>query len=212
MSKKIVLLGAGGHCKVIIDIIKSTSQYEIIGITDKNVRRSTLDIPILGDDNILENLYKNGIEYAFICLGAIDNLSLRNNLYKMLKNIGFKIPVLIHKNAIISQNVSIGEGTCIMPGAIVNSGAYIGENCIINTGSVIEHDCKIQNNTHISPKVCLGGGVKIGYNSHIGIGANIIQGISIGNDVTIGVGAVVINNLEDNCTAVGVPAKPIKFK
>lgn len=212
MAKKIVLLGAGGHCKVIIDIIKSTNEYEIIGITDKNIKGALTGVPIIGDDSTLEELYKSGVEHAFICLGAIDNLSVRNKLYNMLKTIGFKIPILIHKDTIISQNVSIGEGTCIMPGVIVNSGVYIGENCIINTGSIIEHDCKIENNTHISPKVCIGGGVKIGYNSHIGIGSNVIQGICIGNNVTIGAGAVVINNLKDNCTAVGVPAKPIKFK
>jgi len=210
--KKIILIGAGGHCKVIIDIIKSTNEYEIVGITDKNIKGSLLETPIIGDDIILEKLYESGVEYAFVCLGAIKDFSVRNKLYQMLKNIGFKVPILIHKNAIISKYASIGEGTCVMPGAIVNPGANIGENCIINTGSIIEHDCKLENNIHISPKVCLGGGVKIGNNSHVGIGSTVIQGITIGNNVTIGAGAVVINDIQDECVAVGVPAKVIKPK
>lgn len=210
--KKIVLIGAGGHCKVIIDIIKSTNEYEIIGITDKVAKGNLIDIPILGDDSILENLHKSGVEYAFIGLGAMYNLQLRNKLYEMLKSIGFKIPILIHKNVILSPNVSIGEGTCIMPGVIINSDASIGKNCIINTSAVIEHECIIGDNTHISPNVSIAGGVIIGFNSHIGIGSCIIQEKVIGNNVTIGAGAVVVDNINDNSVAVGVPAKVIKTK
>lgn len=211
--KKIVLIGAGGHCKVIIDIIRSTNEYEIIGITDVNQKLvDVFGVPIIGDDSKLKEIYDNGVENAFICIGAINNINLRNLIYNKLKSIGFELPILKHKSSIVSDNSYIGEGTCIMPGAIVNAGSLIGINSIINTGSIIEHDCKIGNNTHISSNVSIAGGVVIGDNTLIGIGSSIIQEIIIGNNVTIGSGTVVIRNINDNTIAVGVPAKVIKNK
>lgn len=211
--KKIVLIGAGGHCKVIIDIIKSTNEYEIAGITDDNQKHANiLDVPIIGDDSILEQLYKNGVNYAFICVGALNNINLRNTIYRKLELIGFKLPVLIHKNSVVSEFARIGDGTCVLPGAIINAGSKVGKNCIINSGCVIEHDCTIGDNSHISPNVSLAGGVNIGCNTHVGIGSSIIQNINLGNNVTIGAGAVVINNIDDNTLAFGVPAKVISIK
>lgn len=210
--KKIVLIGAGGHCKVIIDIIKSTNEYEIIGITDNNVTGKVFDIPIIGKDTILESVHSTGVDYAFIAIGAINNINIRNIIYTNLKKIGFKLPVLIHRSAIVSPFSHIREGTCIMAGAIVNPGVNIEENCIVNTGSVIEHDCHIGYNTHISPNVSIAGGVNIGFNSHLGIGSTIIQERNIGNNVTIGAGSVVIKDIKDFTLVVGVPSREIKTK
>ena len=210
--EKIVLVGAGGHCKVIIDIIKSVGEYDIIGVTDTTFRgqKLVLDIPIIGDDSILKKLYNDGVKNAFVCIGALQNIRLRDKIYNKLKDIGFNIPVLIHKDAIVSSYATIAFGTCVMPGAIINPGVSIDENCIINTGVVIEHDCKIQRNTHISPKACIAGGVKVGHDTHVGMGSCIIQALHIGNNVIIGAGAVVINNVVDNVVTVGVPSKIIK--
>jgi len=211
--KKIVLIGGGGHSKVIIDIIKSTNEYEIVGITEKNnISKSILDIPVLGDDSILEELNKKDVEYAFICIGISEDGVLRNILYDKLKKIGFKIPRLIHKQAIVSPYSKIREGTCVMAGAIINPNAKIGINSVINTGAIIEHDCFIGDNTFISPGAVLAGNVKIKDNSLIGMGSKIIEGKTIGNNVTIGAGAVVIDDIPDNSVVVGVPAKVIKMK
>ena len=212
--EKIVLVGAGGHCKVIIDIIKSASKYDIIGVTDKaySNEKSVLDIPIIGDDSILEELYISGVKNAFVCVGALQNTSIRDTIYNNLLAIGFNIPVLIHKDSIVSPYANIGFGTCVMPGAIINPGVTIEENCIINTGAVIEHDCNLKRNTHISPRACLAGGVSIGRNTHVGMGSSIIQAVHIGNNVIIGAGAVVIENIVDNVVAVGVPSKIIKCR
>lgn len=211
--KKIVLIGGGGHCKVIIDIIKNTNEYEIVGITEKKIDADkVLDVPIIGDDNFLKNIYKNGVEYAFISLGAIDNVKLREKLYKKVKNIGFKVPKLIHKSAVVSPYAKIGEGTCVMAGAVINAGVKVGNNSIINTGSIIEHDCIIGDNVQISPGAILAGNIKVKNNSLIGMGSNIIQGVTIGENVTIGAGAVVINDILDNLVAVGMPAKIIRKK
>lgn len=210
---KIVLIGAGGHCKVIIDILKSMKKYEVVGILDnKNKSKYLLDVPIIGDDTLLNELFLKGIKNAFICIGALNNINIRNNIYENLKKIGFKLPVLIHEKSIVSEYAKLGEGTCVMPGAIVNAGSIIKENCIINTGSIIEHDCLISSNCHVSPNVVLGGQTTIESNCHIGIGSTIIQGINVGENVTIGAGAVVVNNIEANSVAIGVPAKVLRRK
>jgi len=209
--KKIVLLGAGGHCKVIIDIIRSNKNYKIIGITNKdNGGNEICDIPIIGKDDLLKGCFDSGVENAFIALGGLEDRGIRNKLFNMAKVLGYKIPALIHAKAIVSSHASIGEGTCVMPGVIINSGVCIGKNCIINSGAVIEHDCVIGNNTHISPNVSIAGGVKIGNDTHIGIGSTVIQNLSIGCNVTIGAGAVVIDNIKSGVVAVGIPAKIIR--
>lgn len=211
--KRIVLIGGGGHSKVVIDIIKSNYEFEIVGITDENFQvKEVCNIPVLGDDSILEELFDKGVEYAFICIGISKNFDLRNKLYEKIKNIGFKIPTLIHRQAIVSPYAKIGQGTCVMAGAIINSYAQIGENSVINTGAIIEHDCIIGDNTFISPGAILGGNVIIKKNSFIGMGSKIIEGKIIGNNVIVGAGAVVIDDIPASCTAVGVPAKVIKKK
>ncbi len=211
MMKKIVLIAGGVQSKVIIDIIKSSTNYEIVGITDPNPKLdNVLGIPILGDDKVLYELYESEVKNAFICIGALGNSHFRNNIYTKLKDIGYNLPVLIHNSASVSPYATIGEGTCVMPGAVINAGANLGSNCIINTNSVVEHDCIIGDNVQISPSAALAGGVKIGNNSFIGIGSSVIQEIEIGSNVIVGAGAVVIDNVPDNVVAVGVPAKVIK--
>lgn len=211
--KKIILIGGGGHSKVIIDIINSTNEYEIVGIIDKNPKaNNVLNIPILGDDKILDELITKDVEYAFIAIGICEDINLRNVLYNRIKEIGYKFPTLIHEKAIVSPYSQIGEGTCVMAGAVVNPNVIIGTNSVINTGAIIEHDCFVGDNTFISPGAILAGGAKINNNCFIGMGSKVLEGITIGNNVTIGAGAVVINDIPNNTTAVGVPAKIIKMK
>ncbi|KEH98041.1 acetyltransferase [Clostridium massiliodielmoense] len=208
---KIVLVGGGGHCKVIIDIIKSISKYKIVGITDANTsEEQIIGVPIIGNDDVLEDLYNQGVKNAFVCVGALNNIKIRDKIFNKLKSLGFSMPKLIHKNAIVSPYAKVGDGTCVMAGAIVNAGAIIEENCIINTGSIIEHDCLIGRNTHVSPKASIAGGSKIGCNCHIGTGSTIIQEIEIESNVVVGAGAVVVNNIEGYVTAVGIPSRIIK--
>lgn len=213
--KKIVLIGAGGHCKVIIDIINYNKEFEIVGIVDKenNKKEKILGIPVIGTDFILKDLYNKGVEYAFICLGALNNMSLRDKIMNNLKKIGFKFPVLIHGDATVSKYSYIGEGTCVMAKAVINAGAQIGINSIINTCAIIEHDCNIGRNCHISPNCVLGGEVNIGRCTHIGIGSTIINGINMGENITIGAGSVVVKDIkQNNILAFGNPAKFVRYK
>ena len=212
-KKKIVLIGGGGHCKVVISILKKLDKFEIAGIVDNYKARSLISgVKIIGIDDDLRDTYKSGIHYALITIGSTKDNTKRYRLFKMAGEIGYNFPVIISPEAIVDESVKIDEGTVIMLGCIINIDSSIGKNCIINTGSIIEHDCKIGDHCHIAPGVHISGAVNIGELSFIGISATIIQGIKIGRNVTIGAGAVVMNDFPDNVIALGNPAKIIKSK
>lgn len=206
MRKDLLLFGAGGHAKVIIDIIKENNEFNITNVVDKNTNQNKLlSIPIINENDILDNINKNF--YTFIAIG--DNL-IRKKLFLNMNQKCANIINVIHKSAIISKEAQYSFGNVFMPRSVVNSNTVIGKNCIINTGVIIEHDVIIGDHVHLSPGAIIAGGVEIGDCTHIGIGANIIPGIKIGQNAIIGAGAVVIDDIPDNCTAVGVPAKIIK--
>ena len=202
MDNKIYLYGASGHCKVVIDILKSNNQT-IEAILDDNPKTTSLfTIPVIAssDCNDLNNK---------IFLITIGDNSIRKEITKKINS---RFHIGIHANAIVSSFSEIGEGTVVMAGVIINAGTSVGKHCIINTGSIIEHDCLIQDYVHISPNVALAGNVTVEKGSHIGIGACIIQGIKIGKWTMIGAGAVIIEDVPDYAVVVGNPGKIIKIK
>lgn len=201
METNVILYGASGHCKVIIDILRSRA-IKIKAILDDNSKTtSILDIKVEHSKNFDLNKEDNVIL-------SIGNNKVRKKLSNLLK---VNFTTAIHPNAIISEFSQIDEGTVIMAGAIINPNSKIGKHCIINTGSVIEHDCIIYDFSHISPNASLAGGVEVGEGSQIGIGAVVIQGIKIGKWTTIGAGAVIIQNVPDYAIVVGNPGKIIKY-
>jgi sugar O-acyltransferase (sialic acid O-acetyltransferase NeuD family) len=199
MENNIILYGASGHCKVIIDILQSDGQI-INSIIDDAPKQNILGLPVL---NSKEYRFSDGQNVIL----SIGNNKVRKKLAQQLKVIFVKA---IHPKAIISNHAIIGEGTVVMAGAIVNPDVKIGQHCIINTGAVVEHDCVINNFAHISPNASLAGGVIVGEGSQIGIGATVIQGIEIGKWVTVGAGSVIINDIPDYAVVVGNPGKIIK--
>ena len=212
-KKKIVLIGGGGHCKVVISILKKLDTFEIVGIVDNYKSESFISgIKIVGTDDDLRDIYKSGIHNALITVGSIKDNTKRYRLFKMAREIGYNFPIIISPEAIVDKSVRVDEGTVIMPGCIVNIDSSIGKNCIINTGAIIEHDCKIGNHCHITPGVHISGAVNIGELSFIGIGSTIIQEIKVGKNVTIGAGSVAIKDVSNNETIVGNPAKIVKSK
>ena len=212
-KKKIVLIGGGGHCKVVISILKKLDNFEIVGIVDNYKADSFISgIKIIGTDDDLKDIYKSGIHNALITVGSTKDNAKRYRLFNMAKEIGYKFPVIISPEAIVDKSIKIDEGTVVMSGSIINIDSSIGKNCIINTGAIIEHDCKIENHCHIAPGVHISGEANIGELSFLGIGATIIQGIKIGKNVTIGAGSVVIKDISDNVIALGNPVKIIKSK
>lgn len=211
MKKKIVLIGGGGHCKSIIDSIQNTDEYSIEGIVDveKNIGKVIYGIKVIGKDEDLKQIYDSGVRYAFISVGSIGDIKIREILYKKAKEIGYEFPVIKDKYSIIANNVIIDEGVFIGKGAIINSDCIIKANAIINSGAIIEHDCNINEFVHIAPGATVCGGVFIGYGTHIGCNASILQGVNIGEFVIVGAGSVVIKNINKNSKVVGNPSREV---
>ncbi len=211
MTDKVVLIGAGGHCKVILDMIKNP--FDIVGITDTDCQKHGAifyGVPVIGDDSILDSMYQEGTKSALVTLGSVGDSSVRRKLYELATKIGFRMINVTSEHSIISPSLKIGRGNVVMDGVIIHADAIIGNNCIINTGAIIEHDCVIGDHAHISPGVRLAGGVKIGSGTHVGMGASIIQDIVIGENCIIGAGSVVVCDVPTGSIVAGVPAADIK--
>lgn len=209
MKEKIILIGGGGHAKVLIDLIRTNGQFEITGILDSGLKIGSLvlGISVLGSDNLLSELYSKGIKSACIAVGSIKNNDKRKLLFENGRGCGFDIPFLIHPKAIVSKEAIISKGTQIMASAIIQTSSLIGDNTIINTGAIIEHDCKVGNHVHICPGAIISGGCSINDGAFIGAGATIMQSLNIGRNAVVAAGAVVINNVPDGVEVKGVPAK-----
>jgi sugar O-acyltransferase (sialic acid O-acetyltransferase NeuD family) len=188
----ILIIGGGGHCKSVIDVIESTGEYKIYGIIDikEKVGQKVLGYKIIGTDEDLEK-YRNDIELAFIAVGFINSVELRVKIYDKLKQLNFKLPVVISPLAYVSKHSLIEEGTIVMHYAVINAGAKIGKNCIINTKALIEHDAIIEDFCHISTGAIINGGVIVGKYSFIGSNATTKQYIKIPENSFIKAGTVV---------------------
>ena len=203
MDNKIILYGASGHCKVIIDILQRSNQQIDFIVDDNPDCNSILDLKVSRPD-ILDFSNESRI------ILSIGNNKIRKKLAAHLKQLQFAAAT--HPLAIISAHASVQEGTVVMAGAIINAGASIGKHAIINTGAVVEHDCVIEDFVHVSPNASLAGGVFVGEGSQVGIGACVIQNVKIGKWALVGAGAVVIHDVPDYAVAVGNPARIIKIK
>ncbi|MEN2768692.1 acetyltransferase [Ornithinibacillus xuwenensis] len=207
----ILLIGGGGHCKSVIDTLENADEFNIIGILDQpeKIGSKVNGIEIIGIDEDLPSYFEQGVQYAFITIGSVGNVSFRKSLYEYAKTIGYRFPTIIDKSAIISSNTELHEGCFIGKGAILNTNVSIGINSIINTGTIIEHDCTIGEFCHIAPGSTLSGSVQVGHHTHIGTNSTIIQNINIGHNSLIGAGSVVINNIENHKKAYGNPCKVV---
>lgn len=208
MSLPVIVIGAGGHAKVLIDSLLRSSAT-IRGIVDPAPElkgKELLDVAILGGDEIIdayrptEILLVNG-------LGSVGIPAKRREIYDTFKDKGYSFASVVHPSAIIAMDVVISEGAQIMAGAIIQAGSRIGCNAIINTRASVDHDCSIGDHVHIAPGVTLSGGVTIGGGSHVGTGATLIQGVSIGRSCLVAAGAVVIKNIVDGGMVRGIPAR-----
>jgi UDP-N-acetylbacillosamine N-acetyltransferase len=211
MNSKAVIWGASGHASVVTDILRLEGTYEISGFIDSVNPKRTGEIfckaPILGGQEVLENLKLRGIENLIVAIG---DCQARQRLATLVLSQGLKLITAIHPSAIIASDVPIGAGTVVAAGTVINPGASIGENAIINTGATVDHDCTIDNGVHIGPGVHLGGFTHVKQETWIGIGATISDRITIGPSSIIGAGAVVVQDIPPKVVAFGVPAKVIR--
>lgn len=197
--KKLVIIGASGHGKVIADIAVKNGYEEIVFLDDDVSIKECAGFPVVGKTS--EAKYIEGDKIV-----AIGNAKIRERIQGELKN----IVTLIHPSAVISRRVEIGEGTVVMAGAVINSDAVIGKGCIINTGASVDHDCRIADFVHVSVGAHVAGTCVIGEKTWIGAGATVSNNVNICGNCMIGAGAVVVKNIVEAGSYVGLPAKKIK--
>jgi sugar O-acyltransferase (sialic acid O-acetyltransferase NeuD family) len=187
MKKVILLIGGGGHCKSVIDVIEQEGKYTIAGIIDKEslVGQDVLGYKVIGCDDDLEGLFKI-YKYALVTVGQIKSNISKVKLFNTLEKIGYQIPIITSPLAYVSKHASIGKGTVIMHQAFVNAGATIGENCIINSQALIEHDAVIEGHCHISTSAVINGGVRVKENSFIGSNTTTKEYVEIGGFIKAG--------------------------
>lgn len=205
--KDIIVIGGGGHAKVVISILKKNN-YDILGYTDIEDNGKILGIPYFGTD--LEIIKSNNNILLGLGFGQLDNVSYRKKIVQKFVSKGYSFETIVSPNSVISEDVKIGTGTVIMNGVIINSGTKIGNYSIVNTSSSIDHDCKIGNYSHVAPGATMSGGVKIGNYTLIGVGATIKELTNIGSNSIIGAGSVVTKDIPDNVVAFGNPCKIIR--
>lgn len=205
----LLIWGAGGHGKVVLDIARSTRSFNKIAFLDGDPLKTGTHFR---GCPVFEALTKLNSFKGMAFIAAIGDNHTRKKCYETAIKNGLSPVAVVHPSAIISPSVVIGSGTVIMPGVIINADTTIGDNCIVNSGSVIEHDCKIDAHVHISPRAVLCGGVRVEFLAHIGTGAVILPGAFIGEESILGAGSVVLKESPPHCTVVGVPAKVILHK
>ena len=209
-NKPIIVIGAGGHAKVLIDALLA-QQSEVLGIVDEDVDKfgsKVLGIEVLGDDSYIKNYTVHDI-CLVNGLGSVGSMNLRKKIYEKFKQDGYCFKNVIHPSAIISKNVILAEGVQIMAGVVVNAGTSIGNNGIINTRASVDHDCFIGDHVHIAPGSVLSGAVSVGDCTHLGTGCTVIQGKTIGDHVLVGAGSLIIKNVKSGMKVLGVPAKEV---
>jgi len=210
--KNIIIFGAGGHAKVIVDIIEKQGKFNIAGFIGTHREKNTviMGYKVIGDESSLKDIIFNYEIYGGI-IGIGDNsirAKVREKVIKVIPN--FKFVNCIHPNAVIGKDAALGEGNAVMAGAIINSSTQIKNHCILNTNSSIDHDCLMLDFSSIGPNATIGGNVKISDYSSIGIGANIFHSVNIGYNCIIGGGSLVCHDTNDNSIYYGSPSKFIR--
>ena len=210
-----LILGGGGHARVVIDSMQACGILESAAILDRDPsiwNQEILGVPVLGGDELLGQLAGQGVTSFVVGLGGVGDNRPRRRLFELGLARGLKPITVEHPSAVCSPWASIGAGTVVLPMAVVNAGVSLGDNVIINTGAIVEHDCVVGDHAHVATGSQLCSTVSVGAGAHIGAGATVRQGISIGEGAIVGAGAVVVKDVEPWTVVVGVPARPISHK
>lgn len=206
-NAEVIVIGGGGHAKVIIDILQQRGEYSLLGIIDyQNSQTELLGLPVLGDDSILCELRESGVQHAIIAIGNNDS---RRRLAEELQNLGFNFINAISSYAYISPYAQLGCGIAIMPGAVIQTDTTIGDHAIVNTHVSIDHDSTIGAYSHIAPGATLTGDVLVGQGAFIGAGATVLPQRKISEWAIVGAGAVVTHDVASHQTVTGIPARQL---
>jgi UDP-perosamine 4-acetyltransferase len=210
MTMDVLIIGAGGHGKVVLDILRAAGDVNPVGFIDADASlagTSVAGLEVLGGPNLLPKLRKKH-QYAIVAIG--DNRA-RRRYAATAREAGFDLINAIHPAASVSPSAGIGNNVVIAAGAVVCTEAKLADSVIVNTSAVVDHECTVGEAAHIAPGALLAGRVRIGEEAFIGLGSKIIQCLSVGDYSTVGAGAVVIEDVPPHVTVVGVPARTIKI-
>ncbi|HNQ21832.1 MAG TPA: acetyltransferase [Phycisphaerae bacterium] len=206
-----IVIGCGGHGRVVLDILHNAGAHEAVGFVDSNpdlTGRRVDGVRVLGRPDDLPRLRAElNVNSLIVAIG--DN-GTRRHFAERFDELGFELINAIHPSANIARNASLGANTVVAAGALVSAHCQIGDSVILNTGCIVDHESLIGTATHVCPGARLAGRVTVESGAFIGIGATIIQSIRIGYEATVGAGAVVIHDVPPMTTVVGVPAQPVK--
>jgi UDP-perosamine 4-acetyltransferase len=205
----VVGLGAGGHAKVVIEILRTDPRVRVVGLLDPELKdKKVLGVPVLGPDTLLPRLARRGVHGFFVGVGSTRDTSLRLRLHETALRLGLRPVSAVHPSAIVSPSACLGPGVQVMAGAVINAETRIGAGSCVNTGAVVEHDCTIGPHVYIATGARVCGAVRIGRGAFIGAGAVIRQSVTIGARATVAAGAVVVGPVRPATLVAGVPARP----
>ncbi len=208
-----IILGGGGHARVLIDCLQLCGMARLVGVLDADQSRwgqSLLNVPILGGDERLAELAAQDVNCFAVGVGGTGDNRQRRKLFEFALSCGLRSLTIQHPTATLSPHSTIGDGAQLLPGCIVNAGAILGFNVIVNSGAIVEHDCVIGDHAHIATGARLASTVHVGAGAHIGVGATIRQCITIGAGAIVGAGAVVVRDVPPNVIVVGIPAHRLR--
>ena len=205
----IVLIGCGGHGKVVLDAVRQEGRHRVVGFLDADptTHGSTVhDVPVLGGPNLLDKMVTRKVKGAIVAIG--DNRT-RFGYASEAEAAGLELVSAVHPRAVIAPSATLGRNVVVAAGAIVSVDASVGDGSIINTGAIVDHECIVGRHVHIAPGARLAGRVAVGDFAFVGLGAMVIQCLTIGERATVGAGAMVRADVGPGVTVVGVPARPI---
>ncbi len=205
--RQIVVIGAGGHAKVVIEAIRAAAIGEIVGLIDPQAASTiVLGVPVIGGDAHLPAIRADGVADAVVGIG---NNAVRERIAEDLMKLGFTLPSVVHPAAYLSPTAQIEAGAVIMARAVIGVETSISALAIINTGAVVDHDNLIGRAAHVAPGCSLAGNVIIGARTLIGVGSSVRPGITIGSDCVVGAGSAVVTPVSNGVMVGGAPARSL---
>lgn len=211
MSLPVLILGAGGHARVLLDAL-GLSGVRVLGLLDADPAKhgqELLGARVLGGEGLLDGYAPEAVALVN-AVGSVRSMEVRAAVYERFKGRGYSFPVVRHPSAVVAGDADIGPGVHLLAGSVVITGTAIGPNTIVNTKASVDHDGRIGAHVHLAPGVTLSGGVRVGERTHIGTGASVVQFVHVGSRCLVAAGAVVVKDVPDGARVMGVPARVVE--